>query len=121
MKRKCIQFRPAHHLTFRSPITGDLDARGDAILKTRSGYVVIVRVKDCLDDHGKWNEACRDVAPMHGPHTYSRSNMVYGGWRKQSNANGWPPHWTSPVYWVENGRVHRGTVHAYKDPTRNQP
>lgn len=152
MRRKGYDVRVVHHLTFRrgNPET-DKDARGEAI---HDGYVVPVRVKDCKPRPAADGRIYLDrddllAAPCLPDLIFTRSNMAYGPWRKQTrgkyawrllddldpalqaayreNADKacirhdhvWHYHeiyWSRPVYWVEDGRVFRGTVYRYNDP-----
>ena len=125
MIRKGMNFRHAPRLSFRLCNGDDPDPERD------SAYVVVVKRADCLDASGEFSQELREKAPMHGPHRWSRTNMIYSdSWRKQTRGryinvrvNGeweihWKPvYWTAPVYWVEDGWVFRGTNYRYEDPT----
>jgi len=87
MRRKGIEVRRVKHLIFRdgNPET-DVDAHGDPI---HSGYAVPVRVKDCKPRPAAngdiyFDKADIEAAPCLPNLIFTRSNMAYGPWRKQT-------------------------------------
>lgn len=130
MKRKGIDnFRRVNHLTWRrgNPET-DVDGYGRPI---HDGYAVPVRVADCTvrrpDDEGRVyiDPQSLEDAPCLPGLRFSRSNMAYGPWRRQTQGrwfcvdgeqDWYTIYWTCPVYWIENNRVYRGTRHRHIDP-----
>ena len=129
MIRKGMTFRPAPHLYFRSLQPGDRDSRGQDAHKRHGSYCVIVRRANCVDDEGRLDFDMRDKAPMHGPHSWSRTNMVYGGVRKNNRCirvyrtvEGVERiieqnvYWTRAVYWIEDAYVWQGTIRYYDKP-----
>ena len=99
MKRKGIKFKRAPHLTWRNPQKGDLDDQGRQI---EGAYMVIVRVKDCLDENGDFSHELLEKAPQHGRLAHSRTNMAYGPYRKINRRKGFwvqvRPHLTPAQY-----------------------
>ena len=88
MRRKGHQFKRATHLTFRYVQERDLTEayRGtmERDVERMTAYAVIVPVRACLDDEGKFDVEKREAAkalPLSG---WSRTNMLYGIWRKQT-------------------------------------
>ena len=79
MKRKGINFRRADHLHWRhgNPET-DKTISGRPVERN---YTAIIRVKDCLDEHGRWDREKQQNAPCIPHESHSRSNMVYGAYR----------------------------------------
>jgi len=99
MKRKGHQFKRAHHLTFRDAQERDLEPdtyKGRlprAWKREMAAYAVIVPVQACLDDEDEASAILRtariDLDKLQAakalPFTgWSRTNMVYGVWRKQT-------------------------------------
>jgi len=107
MKRKGIYFRRATHLSFRYATDKDRDEDGDPI---PPGHLIIIRLADCQNEMGDFNQHRRKKAPMHGPHSHGQPNMVYGKWRKGRSTDG-GAYDTCPVYWVERGSVYSGTIY----------
>jgi hypothetical protein len=133
MRRKGIDnFRRANHLTWRyADPKRDVDASGDPI---HSGYAVPVRAADCEvlppnEDNGRlyYDSDSIAEAPCLKGLRFSRSNMAYGPWRRQTRGRyfhvaaetcvrWFDVYWTCPVYWVEDNVVYRGTVYRHTDP-----
>ena len=91
MKRKGINFKRARHLYFRPCQEADLASKAytPRVMRcdwepSRAAYVVIISVKDCLDDQGEWDHDRVEDAPARPFTGWSRTNMVYGPYRKQT-------------------------------------
>lgn len=84
MRRKGYDFSLSNDLTYRNYTAEDAAARGETWTPARAGYCVIVRVKDCLDADGNYDDDLRKSAPHIGFSGWSRTNMLYGDkWRTQ--------------------------------------
>jgi hypothetical protein len=89
MRRKGYQFKHAPHLTFRPAQERDLEQHTGEHKPTwddrQSAYCVIVPVKRCLDEDGRFSHELREQAKCLPFDGWSRTNMLYGGvWRKQT-------------------------------------
>jgi hypothetical protein len=84
MIRKGIRFRKANHLHYRyaNPEI-DKEINGEPLSKN---YVVITRWKDCLDDEGNYDEEKALQAPCVPNTGHSRTNMLYGSFRKHERS-----------------------------------
>lgn len=137
MKRKGFDFKFARHLTFRNFIP-DLD--GDQLQSDWRNltsdyrqYSVIIPVRAVFKAMGlnpgersepkAWFEMLDKVPclPFSG---WSRTNMVYGVYRKQNRSRHvlidgeshlLNHYWTQPIYWVENASVYVATGHYLRE------
>lgn len=101
MKRKGIKFSRAN-LGFRLGQEGDTYMDGREI---PSNYVVIVSLKDCEinESTNTYDSSNAEQMPIKA---HSRTNMAYGKPRTYSDEG----LIKTPVYWVEDGYVYRGSI-----------
>ncbi len=121
MIRKGRRYHKANHLTWRDWKPGDTEED-----KSSGAYVVIVRMKDCLDD-GEWCEEKYAAAPCIPVRAWLRTNCPVGKWRCQHRTKYYlvdgelrvaNRYWTSTAYWVEDGQVYTSTLYRYTDPAQ---
>jgi hypothetical protein len=119
MKRKGYQFKRARHLTFRYVQARDLEEayRGTMPrdIDRMTAYAVIVPVQACLDDEDEASTILRTsridrdklqaakALPITG---WSRTNMVYGIWRKQTRGR---------RFWVKLSSLSKEHQKAWRD------
>jgi len=150
MRRKGYEFKRADHLTYRMyDPERDADRHTSGSEPGSGSYVVIVSYKKCGQSGpcsycGAASEsACQAQGCLWDPRVtqydvgqapclpfacWSRTNMLYGKWRKNKEGTGrwfrggdstnqWcETYWTCPVYWVEGGRVYTSTAYRKTDP-----
>lgn len=166
MKRKGYDFQRANHLTHR-PFNPELDLKrhvGKIPDPKSEDYSVVVSRKavrkmmvrlNGFEDPGQDSikfYVARQQTPCLPFTGHSRTNMIYGTWRKQNrgrwfwvqtgpslnpaqfkaaeaagddNPEGWEqqwisPHWTRPVYWIEDSKVYTATDYRYTDPKEEE-
>lgn len=96
MKRKGYEFKLARHLTFRDAQARDLESdtyKGSRRYKDPSAYrayAVIVPVRACINDEGEFDVEKREQAKALPFTGWSRTNMVYGAWRRQTRGRHFP-------------------------------